>query len=71
MHACYSYKSENRAGEAVTADALGTAGGLLWQLTMSRGAQASVQLTGDDMRVETVRLDDIAEFVGRHDDVLD
>ena len=38
---------------------------------MSRGAQASVQLTGDDMRVETVSLDDIAEFVGRHDDLLD
>ena len=33
--------------------------------------QASVQLTGEDMRVETVSMDDIAEFVGREDDMLD
>ena len=33
--------------------------------------QASVQLTGEDMRVETVSMDDIAEFVGRDDDMLD
>jgi hypothetical protein len=33
--------------------------------------QASVQLTGEDMRMETVSMDDIAEFVGRDDDMLD
>jgi len=32
---------------------------------------ASVQLLGEDMRIETVSLDDIAEFVGRQDDMLD
>lgn len=30
-----------------------------------------MQLTGDDMRIETVSMDDIAEFVGRDDDMLD